>query len=121
MRKILIIDDDSAIGDAVKTILELEGYSVVFITDAGQALKKAIEEKPNLILLDLLLSGDDGRTIASSIKQNEDTKHIPIIMLSAHQGAEASIKAHGIDDFLEKPFDIDDLLKKIQKHVPISS
>jgi DNA-binding response OmpR family regulator len=64
-------------------------------------------------LLDVLLSGKDGRTIARQLKSQEDTKHIPIIMFSAHPSAEQTAREAGADDFIAKPFEIDDLLEKI--------
>ncbi len=68
---------------------------------------------PHLLLLDVLLSGKDGREIVKDLKGQEETRAIPIIMFSAHPSAEETPRATGADDFLAKPFDIDVLLDKI--------
>jgi CheY-like chemotaxis protein len=70
---------------------------------------------PDLVLLDMLLSGKDGREIVRQLKSDEKTKHIPVIMFSAHPSAERTAFEAGADDFVEKPFDIDVLLHKIER------
>jgi DNA-binding response OmpR family regulator len=72
---------------------------------------------PDLILIDVLLSGKDGREIVKSLKSQQETKQIPTIMFSAHPSAEETMQQAGADDFLEKPFDIDVLLAKITHHL----
>ena len=109
-KKILIVDDEPDILEFLQVILEEEGY-VVLITEKGEFLEKLCNEGlPDLILLDMLLSGKDGREIVKQLKHQEDTKHIPVIMLSAHPTARQTALEAGADDFIAKPFDIDDLL-----------
>jgi DNA-binding response OmpR family regulator len=114
-KKILVIDDDPDILDAVQMLLESEGFSVTTSTN-GNDVEKLCETLPDLILLDILLSGNDGREIAKKVKRREKTKNIPIVMMSAHPTAQKSIKKYLADDYIAKPFDIDILLNKIKTY-----
>lgn len=119
MKKILIIDDDNDILEALKFLLEDAGYSVQTTND-GNYIEELIDNSellPNLIILDVLLSGMDGRNIARRLKDEKTTKHIPILMISAHPPAQNSLKEYGADDFLAKPFDIEQLLEKVAQHI----
>ncbi len=116
MTKILVVDDDMGILEATKAILEIEKYEVVTATSSDQ-IKLKIGELPDLILLDMLLSGEDGKIIAKKIKSEEGTKKIPIIMLSAYPNVEKEIRMAGADDFIAKPFNMSELLEKIQKNL----
>jgi CheY-like chemotaxis protein len=116
-KKILVVDDEPDILEFLQVILEEEGY-IVATTDKGEYLETLHNGSlPQLILLDVLLSGKDGRTIAKHLKSQDETKHIPIIMLSAHPGAEETARAAGADDFIAKPFEIDQLLAKIAQYL----
>src|SRR3989344_4970535 len=115
-KTILIVDDDTAILDALSSMLISEGYDV--ITDTGtDVLNKVKGYLPKIILLDVLLSGRDGRAICKKIKQQQNLNTIPVILISAHPQIRATYKEYGADAFLAKPFDIDDLLDLIQKYV----
>lgn len=110
--RILVVDDDPDILDAVRFTLEDEGY-IVTTTEKGEYAENLHDGNgglPNVILLDILLSGKDGRTICRQLKSQADTKHIPIIMISARPDARESASAVGADAFLAKPWDIDDLI-----------
>ena len=112
-KRILIVDDEPDILEFLQVILEEEGYAVV-TSDKGEFLEQLHNGGlPHLILLDMLLSGKDGREIVRSLKNQQETKSIPVIMISAHPSAEATARQAGADDFLEKPFHIDVLLEKI--------
>lgn len=112
-KKILVIDDEPDILEFLKELLEEENYTVATIDKAEYEEKLYAGGLPNLILLDVLLSGKDGRTIVKQLKSQEDTKHIPVIMFSAHPDAEKTARAAGADDFLAKPFELDELLEKV--------
>ena len=71
----------------------------------------------HLIFLDVLLSGQDGRIIAQYLKEHSKTKHIPIVMMSAHPDVSKTIAESKADDFLPKPFEITDLLECVKKHL----
>jgi len=112
-KKILVVDDESDILEFLQIILEEEGYDVL-TSDKGEFLEQLHNGGlPNLILVDVLLSGKDGREIVKHLKSQDETKHIPVIMFSAHPSAEETAKQAGAEDFLAKPFDVDVLLTKI--------
>jgi DNA-binding response OmpR family regulator len=115
LKKIMIADDDPGILDAISIMLEFEGYEVESSPN-GSALLMMKTEFPDLVLLDIWMSGTDGKDICKQLKQNPTTKGIPIVMISASKDIERSALEAGADDFLAKPFDINDLLKKIEKH-----
>ena len=118
-KKILVVDDDPDILDALQITLEDAGYDVTTTEkgDYAENLRDTNGGFPDVIILDVLLSGKDGRIICQKLKSQENTRHIPIIMISAHPGAKQSVKAVGADDFLAKPFDIDDLLVKVEQYL----
>ena len=117
MKKVLIVDDDVGIVEVLKLIVEDGGFRVETIYKADETIKEAIIFQPDLILLDVLISGIDGRDICKELKTETQTKDIPVIMISAHPGAAQSVKNCGADDFIAKPFDLDQLLGKIKQHM----
>src|SRR5947209_4432851 len=117
-KKVLVVDDDPDILDALQFLLEDVGYEVT-TADKGEYAENLHDTNgglPDVIILDVLLSGKDGRLICQKLKSQEKTKRIPIIMMSAHPDAKQSVKVVGADDFLAKPYDVDDLLAKIAKY-----
>jgi len=111
-KKIFIADDDEAIVDATVMMLEVMGYDVQYTLD-GNAVPDAMANKPDLLLLDIWMSGVDGRDICRQIKSNPETSNIPVIMVSASRDIAQSALDAGADGFLEKPFDMNNLLDKI--------
>lgn len=118
VKQILVVDDDPDILEAIQFMLEDAGYEVTTSVKGEYAenLRDTNGGLPDVIVLDVLLSGKDGRLICQKLKSQQETKHIPIIMISAHPNAKQSVAAVGADDFVAKPFDMDDLLAKIAKH-----
>ncbi len=118
-KKVLVVDDDPDILDALQMTLEDEGYAVT-ATEKGEyaeSLRNMHGNLPDLIILDVLLSGKDGRIICKKLKGEQETGHIPVIMISAHPNAKQSVKEVGADDFLAKPFDVDELLALVAKYL----
>ena len=116
-KKILVAEDDKAIIDVVKIILESEGYEVL-TADQGETVHKIIKHhKPDMILLDIWLYGEDGGEIAKKIKATSEAKDMPIVLMSANNETEKITKRVGANDFLLKPFNIDDLLYIVRKYV----
>lgn len=109
---ILVVDDDPGILDALRFLFEGEGYRVKTCEkgDYAESLRDESGDAPDLIILDVLLSGKDGRTICRKLKDHLETRHIPVVMISAHPDAERSAREVGADAFVAKPFAIDDLL-----------
>lgn len=113
MKKILIIDDERSIVESLSAILEDEGYSVDTSYTGEEAEKRVLTLKPDLLLLDVLISGTDGRDICKQIRQNPQIDSVPIIMISAHPNMREGTLQAGATEFIAKPFDIDYLLEKI--------
>ncbi|MGI8419103.1 MAG: response regulator [Candidatus Levyibacteriota bacterium] len=115
-KKILVADDDPAIVESTMLILEEVGYQVDTTVD-GATIYRIEKDFPDLLLLDIWMSGHDGREICKYLKKKELTKHIPIIMISASSDIAQSAKESGADDFIAKPYDMDFLLDKIAKYI----
>ena len=114
--KILVVDDNPAILDSLQVILQEAGYKVIS-DSSGQAIQKKIaEQKPVLILLDIWLPRANGGEIARQLKSNPKTRDIPIILLSAIPNAEKIARETTADDFLPKPFEMDDVIMKVEKY-----
>ena len=116
MNKILVIDDDEAINELLKINLELFGYSVITAKDGVQGYALAKQELPGLILLDVMMPEVDGFTVAKRIRENESTKHIPILMLTALGMVQDKVKGFdiGVDDYLVKPFEMEELRVRVR-------
>ncbi len=119
-KRIMVADDDAAIVDATQMMLELEGYEVMTIVD-GRKVLELKADLPDLLLLDIWMSGINGQEICKQLKSQEITRHIPIIIVSASQDIQKAALAAGANDFLAKPFDMDDLLRKVEKNLAASS
>lgn len=115
-QKILVVDDDESILEVIQIVLESEGYQIQ-ISQNSDCFQHFTNCLPDLILLDVLLSGEDGREICKQLKRNQATAHIPVVILSAHTDANMFADVSGADDFLEKPFDVDVLLETVEKHL----
>jgi DNA-binding response OmpR family regulator len=113
-KKVMIADDDTGILDSLEIMLEFEGYEVS-TTLNGAALLNMDDELPDVLLLDIWMSGVDGRDICKQLKQNEKTNKMPVVMISASKDIERSAMESGADDFLAKPFDMYELLEKIER------
>lgn len=115
--KILAVDDEPDVLLIVKTGLEMEGYKVVTASDGEQALASAREEKPDLILLDVMMPKMDGFEVLAKLKEDEATATIPVIMLTGLSDRTKMQKAlvSGIQWYVVKPFDFDDLMAKVRE------
>jgi DNA-binding response OmpR family regulator len=118
MKKILVVDDDDDVLETIQLILEIGGYDVEPLNDAQFIFDRIAEFQPDLILLDVVLGKIDGRVICSQIKSHDDTKQIPILMMSGlYDLKEIEDMECAPDDFVSKPFKMDALLEKIEKLV----
>lgn len=113
-KKILVADDNVGIVEAVKMMLEDEGYTVDTMF-SGAEVKNLRGDLPAVLVLDIWLAGEDGRDICKHLKSQETTRHLPIILFSANKDVQQIAQEVGADDFLLKPFDIEDLLDKVQQ------
>lgn len=115
-KKILIVDDDVMILSSLRRILEMEGYSIQTFPN-GKVFLKGFYQKPDLILLDKQLADMDGAEICKSLKQNDKTSEIPVILISSVWNLKTVAENAGADDFIEKPFEIPELIKKVAGHI----
>lgn len=113
-KKILIVDDEPEMLDLLKIHLEKNKYDIITAMDGESCLKIAASEKPDVILLDLLLPGMSGIEVCRRLKEDDNTKNIPIIMLTA-AGSDMASKGleKGAVSFITKPFDVSNLLSEI--------
>jgi len=117
MHTILLVDDDEDLVQALDFSLRQENYNVVQAQNGAEAITKASDLQPDLILLDIMMPNLDGLTACRGIKRMKETKEIPVIMLTA-KGDVETIKAAfeaGASDYVVKPFEMDKVLKKIEE------
>ena len=117
MTKILLIDDDPDVRTLMSHVLEKQGYKVETAARKEEAWQKLQRETPALILLDVLLSGTDGRELCREIKTLPHLKNVPVIMFSGHPRAGLEIESYGADDFISKPINTETLLDKLRQQV----
>ena len=119
-KKIWVVDDDESILEVLQIVLESAGYDVQTSLN-GESLRHLDPQRlPDLILLDVLLSGADGREICKDLNSRENTRRIPVILLSAHSDASKAADGSGANAFLAKPFDVEALIQMVQKHLASS-
>lgn len=103
-KKILVVEDDQSFFNLVSTALTIRGYDIVHVSDGNVAVARVKEEKPDLVLLDIILPGINGLDILRELKESEDTKHIKVIMLTNFGTDDNISKAVelGADDYFMK-------------------
>jgi DNA-binding response OmpR family regulator len=111
--KILVVDDDQDILTVMELLFTTKGYDVTAISKGEEVFNTIETYHPDLVLLDVLISGNDGRDICKQLKTTAETKDLPVVMFSANASAEEMMEDYGADDFIHKPFDVDDLLNRI--------
>jgi DNA-binding response OmpR family regulator len=124
-KKIIIIDDDIDLVEALRLTLEGEGFEVIDAQDGKKGLQKIIDEKPDLVLLDVMMgTQDEGFHVAYQIRNNEASADIPIIMLTA-VGQETGFSFDKekdedylpVDEFIEKPINPDALIELVKSNL----
>jgi two-component system, OmpR family, alkaline phosphatase synthesis response regulator PhoP len=121
---ILVVDDDPDLVEAVSMKLENESYRVAKAYDGNEAWQKIKEERPSLIVLDVMMPEKDGYTVCREIKSDPDFRDISVILLTAVGEAVPSTnythmdgKTALADDFIPKPIDMDELMEIIKEHI----
>ena len=118
-KKILIIEDYPATSRMVAEILEMEGFATVAAFDGKTGIEKAIQENPDLILLDIMLPGMDGLEVCDHLQADPQTKNIPIIFVTVKASAE-DVKiglGKGASGYISKPFDPFKLIEVVKEKV----
>ncbi len=114
MCKVLVIDDDKDLLDIIQSLLKKSGFEVETDDNWQNDFERIREFEPQIILLDVFLSGIDGLDICKQLKAHPFTSHIPIVIFSAYPRiAESVIYEYGADDFIAKPFEVNDLVAKL--------
>jgi len=120
MAKILVVDDDKGATDLLEAILLATGHQAVVINDSSKAMETAAQEKPNLILLDLMMPEPTGFQLCRMLRQNPDFRTVPIVIITALDNTDSRVVAigAGANGFLRKPFHVSDLTDKIKDLLP---
>ena len=114
-KKILITDDQRELVEAMKARFEKEGYEIDAAYDGEECLLKIKANLPDLIILDVTMPKLDGFSVVRGIKSDEETKHIPIFILTGKDQMEDLFRMEGVKEFIVKPFDYENLLGKVKK------
>lgn len=117
--KVLVVDDEEDFAKALKVRLKANGYDVVLAHDSIQAIMMANLEKPDLILLDIMIPGEDGFFVTEQLKQSQATRHIPIFFLTGVPGGERRAHKVGASGYIMKPYHPEMLLETIHKALEI--
>src|SRR4051794_11263238 len=115
--RVLVVDDDDVIRQLITVNLELEGFDVVAATDGQDALDKVKSARPHVVTLDVMMPRVDGWEAAARLKQDPETAHVKVVLLSA-RAQEADIQRGekiGVDAYLTKPFDPDELIAIVRR------
>ena len=115
-KRILVADDNIGIVVSLTMVLQYGGYEVASLMD-GQEVMKISQHLPDLILLDIWMAGINGLDVCRYLKSNEETRNIPIIMISAYPDSDVSAREAGANDFIEKPYSMNYLLETVNKHL----
>jgi CheY-like chemotaxis protein len=115
---VLVVDDDDGIRNAVRALLEDEGYRVLAAGNGLEALTVCDEVLPSLILLDLMMPKMDGITFVEMLRRDHATLP-PVLVLSASQRAPQQVRQMGVAGYLAKPFDLDELLSAVERLVGV--
>ena len=120
--KILLVDDDEDFVEATKLVLESKPYEVIVAHDGDEGLAKARKEKPDLIILDIIMPVKDGFSAAEQLKKDSELKKIPVIMLTSFsvKGGETSLSVSqgftlDTEDYVDKPVSPQELLKRVER------
>lgn len=118
-KKVLMIDDEPDLVEVIKQRLELRGYEVLVASDGKEGLEKVITKQPDLILLDIKMPGIDGFEVLRRLRNNQETKDIPIIMFTVKGETRSILKAGdlGSTDYIIKPFSIKELEGLIGRYI----
>ncbi|UAY50819.1 response regulator [Ferruginibacter albus] len=112
-KKIFVADDDHDILSIIQIMLQTENYSVITSNNANDIFAYEKADLPDLIMLDIWMSGLDGREICHQLKRHELTKNIPVLFISANSNIQEIAKAYSADGFIAKPFEMSYLLNKV--------
>jgi DNA-binding response OmpR family regulator len=114
MKKVLVLDNDEGVLDVMREALNYEGFDVKIIEETDNIFSVIDGYDPDLVILDYILSGVNGGEICHLIKANPKTTDLPVMIMSAYPKVIKSLGGYGCDDFIAKPFDLDDITNRIK-------
>jgi len=118
-KMIFIVEDDPDICDLFKILLEDQGFKTTTFSDIKDFEKEIKLHKPDLMIMDVYVHGEDGASMTKNLKNRKETANIPIILVSAKNSLEKIAKESGADDFVSKPFEVNDLISIVRKHLQL--
>ena len=116
-QKILLVDDNKDLLLIMQIILKGQGYDVVQACCVEEATQKIKVHRPSLVMMDVFIKEEDGREFCSQVKRNADTSNTKVIMMSGIESDNDLLYVVGADDFIQKPFDYNELLEKVQRQM----
>lgn len=116
-QKILLLDDNKDLLLIMQIILKAQGYEVVQSSCVEEASQKIRIHKPSLVLMDVFIKEEDGRQFCSQLKRGSETSNTKVIMMSGIESDNDMLYVVGADDFIQKPFNYDELLNKVQRQM----
>lgn len=119
--KVLFVDDDATTQAMVRTSLEKNGFTVMIAHNGNDALMKIKFRQPDIIVTDVLMPDVDGIDLLSNLRENPATRKIPIIIITSSAHMEEGFRRVGVADFIAKPFKMENLVAKINTHVPAAA
>jgi CheY-like chemotaxis protein len=119
-RHVLIVEDEENIVESLSFLLEREGFEVTSVLDGAQAIARIRENRPDLLILDVMLPGVDGFEILRAIRSNEATRALPVVMLTAkmQQQDRRTAEAIGVNAFVTKPFSNAEVVSIVKSLAP---
>jgi len=116
-KRILLVDDHQTVFRLLEAIVRIKGYELIYAESAQQGIVMARQELPDLVLLDVMMPDIDGFKVCQYLKENPETKNIPVMFLTA-RGAEGDLETGrkvGADGFMTKPFQTKEVIKQIEE------
>lgn len=118
-KRILLVDDEKDLVETMEMALEARGFEVLKAYDGEEGLRKALDDKPGIVILDIMMPKMNGYQVCWELKNRDETKHLSVILLTA-KTQESDIFwgfETGADDYITKPFEMAELLKRINKFI----
>ena len=123
MSKVLVVEDNEMNMQLVEYLLEEGGFEIVKATSGEEALRLTTSEKPDLVLMDIHLPGMDGLSVVRQMKQNDNTRSIPVLALTAHamRGDRDRFLEAGCDGYISKPIDVKTFIPSLQRYLGLDA
>ncbi len=117
MHKIYLVEDNDDLREMIDLLLVRYGYQVLSFAGAQEFKMKIKQESPDLVILDVMLPDGNGLEICHALKNDDSTRHIPVVLMSANTVTQTDTDKCCASDFISKPFDIKDFVSRVKKYV----